>query len=165
MNNQPIVYLLLGTNIGDRTENLIEAQQLLENKTGKIIQSSAIYETEPWGLKEQPAFYNQAIKMRTRYKPEELMKILLTIEQEMGRIRTIKNAARIIDIDILFYSNFIIKTPSLTIPHPEIQNRRFALSPLCELDPDYLHPVLHKTIRELLAECPDPLKATRLSTT
>lgn len=165
MNKRPIVYLLLGTNIGDRKAHLQKARKLIKETTGNIMKCSSLYETEPWGLKDQPPFYNQVVVIRTNRRPGELMKELLEIEREMGRVRTIRNAARIIDIDILFYGDDVIKEDSLQIPHKEIQNRRFALLPMHEIAPDLVHPVLQKPIHQLLQECPDPLGAKRLSTT
>jgi len=153
------LFLITGGNIGDRKGNLEAAAALIQKQIGKIIRLSAIYETEAWGITNQPAFYNQVLEIDTLLSAREVLHLILKIEEEMGRKRTIKNAARIIDIDILFFNNEIINEQNLIIPHPEIANRRFVLLPLLELDPTKLHPSLHKTIQELLAETKDKLKA------
>ncbi len=156
------IFLITGGNIGDRKKNLQTAASLIEENIGKIIESSSIYETEAWGNNDQPAFYNQMHIVKSTFSAEEIMNKILQIEQQMGRVRTIKNAARIIDIDILFYNNEIINKPDLNVPHVEISNRRFVLMPLNELAPNMIHPVLKKTINELLAACKDTLKVITL---
>lgn len=158
------LFLITGGNIGDRKKNLQNAAEFIEQKIGNIIQSSSIYETEAWGNNDQSAFYNQVHIIETKLTAETIMKFILKIEKEMGRIRSIKNAARIIDIDILFFNDEIINTTNVTIPHQEIQNRRFVLMPLNELSPEFIHPVLKKSMHELLSICNDYLKATPLST-
>ncbi|HZW70906.1 MAG TPA: 2-amino-4-hydroxy-6-hydroxymethyldihydropteridine diphosphokinase [Hanamia sp.] len=158
------LFLVTGGNIGDRKGNLEAAAALIQKQIGKIIRLSAIYETEAWGITSQPAFYNQVLEIDTLLSAREVLHLILKIEEEMGRKRTIKNAARIIDIDILFFNNEIINEHNLIIPHPEIANRRFVLLPLLELDPTKLHPVLNKSIRELLAETKDKLKAIPVQT-
>ena len=150
-------YLLLGGNIDDRLNNLKKAGELLQQDVGKIIECSGIYETAAWGNLDQPFFLNQVLLIETILSPEETMHKILFIEKKMGRIRTKKNASRIIDIDILFYNKEVIKTRNLTIPHPEIQNRNFVLHPLKQLIPEFEHPVLNRTIHELFLECSDTL--------
>lgn len=150
-------YLLLGSNIDDRPDNLRKARELLQKDIGKIIECSEIYETAAWGNMDQPVFLNQVLIIETILSAEETMHKLLFIEKKMGRVRTQKNASRIIDIDILFYNKEVIKTRNLTIPHPEIQNRNFVLYPLKELIPKFEHPVLNRTIHELFLECSDTL--------
>ncbi len=150
-------YLLLGGNIDDRLRNFNKAIELLQYEIGKIIESSGIYETAAWGNLDQPVFLNQVLVIETVLSAEKIMDKILFIENKMGRIRTQKNAPRIIDIDILFYNNKIIKTRNLTIPHPEIQNRNFVLYPLKEIIPQFKHPVLGRTINELFLECNDTL--------
>jgi 2-amino-4-hydroxy-6-hydroxymethyldihydropteridine diphosphokinase len=157
MKKMNTVYLITGGNIGNRKANLERAASEIELAIGQIVASSQIYETAAWGITEQPAFYNQVQVVNTSLSAVEVLDKILAIEKIMGRIRTIKNAARIIDIDILFYNNEVIHEPNLEIPHPEISNRRFVLEPLKELSPDLMHPVLHKTISELWADCKDPL--------
>ncbi|MDQ2718432.1 MAG: 2-amino-4-hydroxy-6-hydroxymethyldihydropteridine diphosphokinase [Bacteroidota bacterium] len=156
------LFLITGGNVGNRKNNLEKAADLIEKNIGKIIQSSSIYETEAWGNIGQPAFYNQVHIVETKLLAIKVMEDILQIEKEMGRIRTIKNAARIIDIDILFYNNEIINLPGLIVPHTEISNRRFVLLPLDELAADFIHPVLQKNIHDLLAVCKDMLKVTRI---
>lgn len=148
-------YLLTGSNMGERLEYLQKAISLLEQRCGKIVQQSAIYETEPWGLLEQPAFLNQVIAIKTVLLPEELMNHLLKIEELIGRVRTVKLGPRIIDLDILMYNQLIINSPTLQIPHPALPLRRFALTPLNEIAPELIHPVLQKTISTLLFDCTD----------
>lgn len=145
--------------MGNRAKNLELASALIAARAGKIIQSSKIYETEAWGITEQPSFYNQVHVIESEFSAQEILKIILHIEEKMGRIRSVKNAARIIDIDILFFNNEIINEPDLTVPHPEISNRRFVLMPVNEIAPEMIHPVLKKRMDELLLLCKDPLKA------
>ncbi|MEP6584645.1 MAG: 2-amino-4-hydroxy-6-hydroxymethyldihydropteridine diphosphokinase [Ginsengibacter sp.] len=152
------VYILTGGNIGDRLANLNSSQKFLEYEIGQIERSSLIYETAAWGSEDQPDFYNQVHIVSTRLSADEIMHRILGIEERMGRIRTFKNAARIIDIDVLFFNRDVINKPGLVIPHPEIANRRFVLVPLNELSPFIIHPTLNNTIRELLTICSDTLK-------
>ncbi|HEY5367949.1 MAG TPA: 2-amino-4-hydroxy-6-hydroxymethyldihydropteridine diphosphokinase [Hanamia sp.] len=156
------VFFITGGNIGDRKKNLETAATLLEKHIGKIIQSSRIYETDAWGITDQPTFYNQALIVESEFSAQEVIRKILKIEEEMGRVRTIKNAARSIDIDILFFNDETVNEQNLIIPHPEIANRRFVLMPLNELEPNMIHPVLKKSITELLSICKDPLKVTPL---
>lgn len=151
------IYLLLGTNMGDRMANLEEAK----NRIGNVLQSSSVYSTAAWGVEEQPEFYNQVIEIESELDPEELLKKILDIEIEMGRKRIVKWGPRLIDIDILFYRDVILKSNDLIVPHPEIQNRRFTLVPLEEIYKG-VHPVLKKTMRELLDDCKDTLEVKRL---
>ena len=137
------------------------AAELVEKQIGKIIRRSAIYETEAWGFADQPAFFNQVLEIESKYPPGEVLNMILKIEENMGRKRTFKNAARIIDIDILFFNKEIINEQNLVIPHPEISNRRFVLSPLYEIAPQMIHPVLKKTIKTLLSETKDPLNVVK----
>ncbi|HJV19509.1 MAG TPA: 2-amino-4-hydroxy-6-hydroxymethyldihydropteridine diphosphokinase [Sediminibacterium sp.] len=150
-----IAYLLTGSNLGERASCLQKANVLIEQSCGKILYRSALYETAPWGLLEQPSFLNQAIAVETTLNPEELMQTLLKIETQMGRIREVLYGPRIIDLDILLFDQVIMDQPILKLPHPALQQRRFALTPLAEIAPALLHPVLKKNILELLAECPD----------
>jgi len=152
------VYLLLGTNLGDREINLTMARGHLGEKVGTILQSSGIYETAAWGKEDQPDFLNQVVMLETHLDPLSLMDTLLWIEGALGRTRKVKWGERIIDLDILFYDDVVVNTEKLTIPHPGIPERRFTLLPLQEIAPQLLHPVLHKTIEQLLASCPDQLE-------
>jgi 2-amino-4-hydroxy-6-hydroxymethyldihydropteridine diphosphokinase len=153
MNN--LAYLLTGGNIGNRSASLAEAMTAVSKTCGRILRSSPVYETEAWGMKNQQAFLNQAICIETKLSPVELLAAVLAIEQEMGRVRKEKNGPRVIDIDILFYNDLVIHSPGLTIPHPFLQDRRFALQCIADIAPGLVHPVLKKIIAELLTICPD----------
>lgn len=156
------IFLLLGTNLGNRKQNLKKARILLKSNFIKIKSLSSLYESEPWGIAQQPPFYNQAIEIYTGLPPEELLIYLKNIEKHLGRVQIERWKERIIDIDILYYQSEIIDTPVLKIPHPEIQNRRFTLLPLNEIAPDFIHPILKKNQRELLELCQDTLQVNRL---
>ncbi len=158
-----LAYLSLGSNEGDRVLWLESAIKLMSAQCGSLVGRSSIYETKAWGITDQPDFLNMAVCVETVNTPEELLTIILDIETGMGRHRTVKWGPRIIDIDILFYNNAIVEKPNLTIPHPFMQERRFTLTPLAELAPDYVHPKLHKTINQLLANCPDELEVHKYS--
>ncbi len=159
---QEAIYILLGSNLGERQTNLDYASELLSHFVGDIVQQSSVYETMPWGKEEQPPFYNQILYLMTDLTPEHLMLTALQIEEKLGRVRKQKWQERIIDIDILYYGNQIIDTAQLSVPHPEIQNRRFTLVPLVEIAPNFTHPILKKTSLELLELCPDPLEVKRV---
>ena len=150
-------YLLIGGNLGNRKENLSKAIELISEQCGTLIKSSSLYETAAWGITEQPSFLNQALEISTSLNAKQLMRKILKIETMMGRVRKDKFGPRTIDIDILFYENEIHDLLFLKIPHPELQNRRFVLVPLAEINSELQHPVLKKTIAELLEECPDNL--------
>lgn len=150
-------FLLTGGNMGDRAANLALASELIAGQCGEVIAASPIYETAAWGKSDQPSFYNQALAIHTMLSPRQLLRHVLRIEKKMGRIREEKYGPRIIDIDILLYNQEVHRYPLLKLPHPELPNRRFALTPLAAIAPDLVHPVLKKTIAELLAECQDPL--------
>ena len=156
------VFIITGGNIGDRKKNLETAEEMIGEGIGSIIQTSKIYETDAWGINDQPSFYNQVLIVETNFSAAEVIKKILKIEEEMGRVRTIKNAARNIDIDILFFNDDIVNEQNLTIPHPQIANRRFVLMPLNEIDSTKNHPVYNKSVSQLLAECKDELKVTPL---
>ncbi len=151
------IYLLLGTNLGDRKANLTTALQYITLQIGAIEKASSVYESEAWGENEQPLFLNQVVSIQTSLPPEELLHHIQAIEQQMGRVRIRKWGERVIDIDILYYFNQVVATKQLQIPHPGIPDRRFTLAPLCEMDAEAVHPVLHKTQLELLNECNDNL--------
>ena len=149
------VYLLLGSNEGIPVENLRKAKILIAERAGKIANQSSLYETEAWGVKEQQSFLNQAILIHTSLSPTELLVTLKSIEKETGRVETIKWGPRVIDLDILFFGNETVDLPELKIPHPFIQDRRFTLVPMAEIAPNFVHPVLGKTMRTLLQNCTD----------
>ncbi len=141
-------YLCLGANLGEREKNLSQALTLLSLKVN-LQEISSIYETEPVGYKEQPLFLNLVCRVTTNLSPEELLHLAKDIETRMGRVPNFRNAPRIIDIDILFYDNKIIETPTLTIPHPRLHDRAFVLIPLAEIAPVLVHPKLGKSITQL----------------
>ena len=152
------IYLLLGTNLGDRESHLADAAKRLNDRGIQVLRSSSIYETAAWGIEDQPGFLNQVLEVVTVLDPAELLKAILEIEQDMGRIRVRKWGERLIDIDILYYHDQVIDTEPLKVPHPGIPNRRFTLVPLVELDAKGLHPILRKSQELLLEECTDPLE-------
>ena len=156
-------YLLTGGNLGDREETLASAILLISQYCGKIAAQSSLYETAAWGNTDQPFFLNQALEVITSLTPGQLLRQVLKIETQMGRVRKEKYGPRIIDIDILLYDRQILNSPSLTIPHREIQNRRFVLAPLAEIAGNIIHPVLNKSIDELLAICPDTLQVAKIN--
>lgn len=145
------VYLALGSNLGDRLENLHRVIEELPPLATAIAESN-IYETPPWGFEEQPSFYNQVILINTHLAPKKLLLSLKELEVNLGRQPTFRNGPRLIDIDILLYDNLILSSPGLTIPHPRMHERAFVLVPLADLAPDLRHPVLRSSIRELLAQ-------------
>lgn len=154
-------YLLLGSNLSDPQQQLELAREYLNASIGTIERQSSLYQTAAWGKTDQPDFLNQVVIIKTILPAEEILERIFEIEKKMGRIRTEKNAPRIIDIDILFYNIDIIRAKHLTIPHPAIQDRRFVLVPLNELSPAFVHPLSNKTIQDLLLECPDKLDVKR----
>ncbi len=158
-----LAYLLIGGNIGDRKATFNKATELLNLECGVISRQSSLYETAAWGKTDQPAFLNQAVEIKTALTARQLMRKILKVEKRMGRIRHEKYGPRIIDIDILLFNNEIHNYKLLTLPHPEMQNRRFALLPLAEIAPELQHPVLKKTIAALLAACRDPLAVRKVS--
>lgn len=152
------VYLLLGSNEGNRLEWFEKATLLLQDARCRIISQSAIYETAAWGLEDQPDFLNMALCVETSLNPQGLLALTQNIEALLGRQRTVRWGQRTLDIDILLFNQDIIDTPQLKVPHPQLQNRRFALIPLADIAPAYIHPVFNKSIATLLLECPDNLE-------
>lgn len=159
----PTTYLLLGSNQGNREDFLQQARNLISFRLGDIVRLSGIYETAAWGLEKQQAFLNQVLAVETILAPEELLREINSLEARLGRVRQERWGARVIDIDILFYADLIWQTQRLTVPHPELQNRRFTLVPLAEIAPDFIHPVLGLSSKQLLEQCSDPLAVTAIS--
>lgn len=155
------IFLLLGTNLGHRHQNLIKAKELLKEAGVEIAAISSIYETEPWGKSDQPWFLNVLLEVRTSLTAEVLLLKCHEIEQEIGRTRFEKWGERIIDIDILYYGQQVVSTRRLTIPHPEIPNRKFALMPLVELAAFVNHPTLQSNHLALLSDCKDELEVRK----
>ncbi|MBM3137919.1 MAG: dihydropteroate synthase [Chloroflexi bacterium] len=145
------VFLGLGSNLGNRGKNLADAVQRV-NQQVEVIKTSSIYETEPWGFKDQPKFFNQVVEGQTALDPAELLTFLKETEVAMGREKTFRMGPRIIDLDILFYDDLVIESGSLTIPHPALTQRAFVLIPLNEIASDLIHPKLYKPIQELVVE-------------
>ena len=155
-------YLLTGGNEGDRYLNMQQARTNIEHICGRLLLVSSIYETAPWGKPDQPDFLNQVLLVETALSPQALLAAIFSIEEKGGRKRTVKNAPRTIDIDILFYNRLVLEEPGLSIPHPGILDRRFVLEPLNEISPDFIHPVIGKSIHELLLECTDELAVKKI---
>ncbi len=156
-------YLILGGNKGDKLNSLQNAIQLLAEQVGTVIKRSDVYATKAWGNTDQPDFVNQAICIQTSLSATHLLKSILSIEQQLGRVRDAQKwMERTIDIDILFYNDEIINTPDLKIPHPFIQERKFVLIPMAQLSPHFIHPVFNKSIETLLHECSDKLEVEKM---
>lgn len=155
------VFLLLGSNLENKTENLQKAIDLLQNNEVAIVDYSSVYRSEPWGNEKQDWFLNLVLRIDTGLSPIELLEHNQLIEKKMGRVRLEKWGARIIDIDILYYDNFESKDEKLILPHPGIPSRRFTLIPLNEMIPNEIHPTFNTSQKELLDSCTDPLKCEK----
>ena len=153
------VFILLGSNLGDRQLLVSQAWSMMEERCGKIIAKSRLYESEPWGFKSEHWFLNQVVVLDTEMSPDDLMDALLAIEKELGRDRTTPHegyVSRPMDLDILYWGeDLIVEKQHVIVPHPRLHKRRFTLLPLCDVAPDYVHPILKKTNRQLLDECQD----------
>ena len=145
-----LVYIALGSNLGDRAANLAKAREMLGNDI-RVLKCSSVYQTAPWGYSEQDDFYNQVLECETELSPMRLLRRLKGVERGMGRKKTFRNGPRVIDLDILFYDNLILETMRLVIPHPRMHERAFVLVPMVELNPELIHPKLGKNMAELLA--------------
>lgn len=158
-----VVYLLLGGNSGNRMRYLKSAVARIRSEVGRVTRMSSLYETEPYGFRAKQQFYNVCVMVETELSPYEVIKVILAIETSLGRIRkTEKYSSRTIDIDILFYDDIILNEPSLVIPHPEFHKRNFALIPMAEVGPEFIHPVFGKTINRLLEESTDRHEVVRV---
>jgi len=150
--DEHIVYLALGSNLGNRAANLKEAIAALSPQM-EVKAKSKVYETPPWGYTEQEKFLNQVLMVKTYLEPELLLKHLKRLEVALGRKASFQNGPRLIDIDILFYDDLIFESPELMIPHPRVHERGFVLLPMLDIAPDFVHPVKQKSVRDLIAGC------------
>jgi len=146
-----VVYIALGTNLGNRPANLRAALGTLPPEVN-VLAESHVYETPPWGYKDQSAFLNMVVKAETSLEPDVLLKYLKQLEVQLGREANFRWGPRLIDLDILFYDDLVIDTPPLVIPHPRLHERAFALVPLADVAPELIHPVLERSVHEILAE-------------
>jgi 2-amino-4-hydroxy-6-hydroxymethyldihydropteridine diphosphokinase len=150
------LYLLTGSNIEPRLEYLHEANKLIDSHIGAIIARSSVYESAPWGFEAREYFLNQVIQVETEKAAEEVLSLILKIERQMGRVRRDQGyESRVIDIDILYFNDEVIKTDGLEIPHPRLHLRRFTLLPLAEIAAELIHPSLQLSNKDLLAQCPE----------
>ncbi|WNB18693.1 2-amino-4-hydroxy-6-hydroxymethyldihydropteridine diphosphokinase [Marivirga arenosa] len=154
------IYLLLGSNLGDRPKVLSNAVELLEKNGVKVTKKSSIYETAAWGKTDQQAFLNQVIQIATDLEPKILLRLILRLEIELGRVRKEKWGERLIDIDILYYNDLILEESEIKIPHPGIPDRKFTLIPLYEICPQEIHPTLKKSQTKLMRDCKDDLEVS-----
>ena len=158
------VFLCLGGNVGDTRQYLEQAIGLIDSRIGRVTAKSAIYQSEPWGFKAEQMFLNQVIVVETALEPQIVLEHCLQIETELGRTRGGNGyEPRTIDIDIIFFGNQIIKQPNLTVPHPLMHRRNFVLQPLCDVTPDFVHPVLGLTVSQLADVCDDKSAVKRLN--
>jgi len=158
-----VVFLGLGTNLGNRRKNLNDAVAGIREQIGKVVNISSVYETEPWGFKSESQFLNIVIKVETLLNPSAVLEAILRIELFLGRVRGENQySSRIIDIDILFYEDQVIDSSDLKVPHPKLQERKFVLVPLCEIEPEMVHPVLKKTMVLLFKECEDKSEVMKI---
>ena len=149
------VFLQLGSNIGDRVYYLNLAKRFIIDEIGSVLNKSRIYESAPWGVISQDYYLNEIIEVNTVDDPDTVLKKILNIEKKIGRVRKKKWSSRVIDIDIIFYNNFIINKKNLIIPHEYMHKRNFVLLPLNEIAANFLHPIFKKTVNKLMLKCTD----------
>ena len=157
------IYLLLGSNLGDRFGIIQSSISEISKRIGKVVAESSMYITDPWGYENQPRYLNKVVQVETTLSPEKILEFINKIEHDFGRVRREKWKERLIDIDILYYQNEVLNTSSLNIPHPQIPFRKFTLIPLNEIAANEIHPVLKKTQKELLEENDDTLLVRKIS--
>ncbi|EHN15162.1 2-amino-4-hydroxy-6-hydroxymethyldihydropteridine diphosphokinase [Clostridium sporogenes] len=145
-------YIAFGSNIGDKKDYIKKALEKIEERGMKIIKVSPVYETEPYGVLDQDSFLNGVVKIETDLTSEDLIEVLLDIEKQLDRVRERRWGPRTIDLDIIFYDNLIINKNNLIIPHKDMENREFVLKPLCDIDENFIHPVLKKSVKQLYDE-------------
>lgn len=155
-------YLLLGTNLGNRIQNLFTAITYIEKEVGEVLLKSSIYETAAWGKTDQPGFLNQALAVKSMLPPLNLLHTLLAIEQEMGRVRLEKWGQRLIDIDLIFYGDEVLAHQDLMLPHPEMHKRRFVLEPLNEIAENFVHPIFKQKVSSILSNLTDELTVEKI---
>lgn len=150
-----LAHISIGSNAGNRDQNIELSLQMIQEKIGRIVSQSHVYESQSWGYEGQN-FLNLTVLVKTALKPVEILNANQVIEKEMGRIKIPgRYTDRTIDLDILFYEDLVLNTEKLSIPHPHLQNRLFVLIPLMDISPDFTHPVFHKNIQQLREECAD----------
>ena len=159
------IFLLFGSNLGDRFNIIADAEKRTQQSMGVIVKASSIYESAPWGFEHENKFLNKVVVINTSDSPRAILQSIQNIETNMGRVRNNSGtySGRTIDIDILFYDDLVMDEEDLKIPHPLLHERRFTLKPLVEIAPDFKHPVLHKTMQQLIDECSDEQDAVRVS--
>lgn len=164
--NMSEVFLLFGSNLGDRFKIIAEAVDQTKHAIGDVIKASSVYESAPWGFDHENKFLNQVVILKTSHSPRKILHSIQNIEEKMGRVRNNSStySGRTIDIDILFYDDLVMNEKDLKIPHPLLHERRFTLKPLVEIASTYIHPAFHKTMQQLLEECPDEQEALKVPT-